>query len=55
MTPGNDPAIDSMSPGRRLTPIVIVAERMVTLLASVMETSTSATGLAGPPLVNVAT
>ena len=54
MPAGSDPVIVSTSSGCRLMPIVIVADAMVVLSASVMESSMSAIGIAGPPLVNVA-
>jgi hypothetical protein len=54
MPVGSDPTIESASPSCRLIPIVILAEEIVVLSASVMETSVSATGLDGPPTVNVA-
>ena len=54
MPGGNAPAISS-SPDSRLIAIVIVADWIVVLSGSVMETSVSATGIAGPLVVNVAT
>jgi hypothetical protein len=55
MPDGNAPAIDSVSPGCRAHPrIMIVADAIVVLSASVMDTSMSVTGIAGPPAVNVA-
>jgi hypothetical protein len=42
------------SPDCRLMSIVIRADWIVVLSGSVMETSVSATGIASPPLVNVA-
>jgi hypothetical protein len=53
MPGGNGPAI-SASPDCRFISIVIVADWIVVLSASVMETSVSATGMSGPPRVNVA-
>ena len=52
MPGGNAPA-KSASPDCRLTAIVIVADWIVVLSGSVMETSVSATGITGPPVVNV--
>jgi hypothetical protein len=53
MPGGNAPAM-SASPDCRLMSIVILADWIVVLSGSVMETSVSATGIASPPLVNVA-
>ena len=53
MPGGNAPAI-STSNDCRLIAIVILADWIVVLSGSVMETSVSATDIAGPPLVKVA-
>jgi hypothetical protein len=54
MPVGNVPAMESRSSGCRLIPIVILADWIVVLSASVMETSVSAIGMPGPPPVAVA-
>ena len=53
MPGGNAPAI-STSNDCRLIAIWILADWIVVLSGSVMETSVSATDIPGPPLVNVA-
>jgi hypothetical protein len=52
--PGGNAHAESSSPDCRLIAIVILADWIVVLSGSVMETSVSATDIAGPLVVNVA-